>query len=75
MDEIYIRKEFLTSWIKKYFKDELISVDDLISCIEDLDCEIDDLKEQLEDMQRDIEDNYKPIRKSEQYDVNECDFI
>ena len=53
MNEVYILKDELNSWISKYFNKDLISVDDLISCIEDLDEEIDELREQLEDKEND----------------------
>lgn len=75
MDSVYIRKEELNTWIAKYFKQYLISVDDLIGCIEDLDGEIDELKTRIQEMEQDIEDNYKPVSKASQYDMNECDFI
>lgn len=75
MDNIYIKKDNLGTWIAKYFKQDLISIDDLIGCIEDLDEEIDSLKDKIEELEQDIEDNYKPISKSEMYDVSDCDFI
>ena len=53
MNEVYILKDDLNSWISKYFNKDLISIDDLISCIEDLDGEIDELREQLEDKEND----------------------
>lgn len=67
MNEVYILKDELNSWISKYFNKDLISIDDLISCIEDLDEEIDRLKDKIEDLEQDIEDNYKPITKEEMY--------
>lgn len=75
MEEVYIKKDYLNKWVAKYFNKDLISINDLIGVIEDLDSEVDDLKYKIEQMEQDIEDNYKPISKSEQYDVNECDFI
>lgn len=53
MNEVYILKDELNSWISKYFNKDLISIDDLISCIEDLDEEVDRLKEQIEDKEND----------------------
>lgn len=53
MNEVYILKDELNSWISKYFNKDLISIDDLISCIEDLDEEVDELREQLEDKEND----------------------
>jgi bacterioferritin (cytochrome b1) len=53
MNKVYILKDELNSWISKCFNKDLISIDDLISCIEDLDEEIDELREQLEDKEND----------------------
>lgn len=75
MSDIYVRAQELNSWVAKYFDKDLISIDDLIGVIEDLDSEVDDLKYKIEQMEQDIEENYRPISKSEQYDMNECDFI
>lgn len=56
MNKVYILKDELNSWISKYFNKDLISVDDLISCIEDLDEEIDELKELIETKENDYPD-------------------
>ena len=53
MNQVYILKKELNSWIAKYFNKDLISIDDLICCIEDLDEDIERLKEQLEDKEND----------------------
>lgn len=47
MDKVYIRKEDLNSWIAKYFYNDLISVDDLISVIESLDDDVAILRDKL----------------------------
>lgn len=47
MDQIFIKKEELNYWIAKYFKGDLISIEDMLGVIEDLDGEIDILKEEL----------------------------
>ena len=47
MDQIFIKKEELNSWIAKYFKGDLVSIEDMLGVIEDLDGEIDILKEEL----------------------------
>lgn len=75
MNDIYIRKEDLNTWIAKHFKSELISVEDLIGCIEDLDGEIDDLRYKIEELEISLEENYRPISKAEQYGINGDDFI
>jgi len=58
---VYIKKETLNKWVAKYFKQELISIDDLIGCIEDLDGELEHLKEEFEDYKENVSENYKPI--------------
>ena len=45
---VYIKKEELNEWIAKYFKNDLISIDDMLGVIEDLDGQVNHLKEELE---------------------------
>lgn len=47
MDQVFIKKEELNYWIAKYFKGDLISIEDMLAIIEDLDGEVDILKEEL----------------------------
>ena len=74
MKEIYIKKDDLNEIVEKYFKGDLISIEDLISTIEDLSYEIDSLKEEIEDIEQDKEDNYRPINNYSLYGVSESDF-
>ena len=74
MNNVYIIKEELNEWVKKYFKGDLISIGDMISVIEDLESEIDRLKEKIEDIEQDKEDNYRPINNCSLYGVSESDF-
>lgn len=75
MDNVFIKKDELNTWIAKYFPNkDLISVDDLIGCIEDLDGEVDDWKMKYEELQNDLEDNYRPISQAEQYEISNRDF-
>ena len=74
MNNVFIKKEELNEWLRKYFKGDLISIDDMISVMEDLDSEIDRLKEKIEDIEQDKEDNYRPLHSSELYGVSERDF-
>lgn len=56
MNEVYIKKTDLNSWISKYFPNkDLISFDDMIAVIEDLDSELEKMREDqlLEDMVND----------------------
>lgn len=64
------------AWIKRRFPNkDFISFEDLFSDYEELIDEVDDLKEKIEDLRQDLEDNYRPISKSEQYDISDEDFI
>lgn len=75
MDNVFIKKNELNLWIAAYFPGkELISIDDLISCIEDLDSEVEDWKMKYEELQNDLKENYRPISQVEQYEVNDRDF-
>lgn len=73
MDQVYIKKNDLSEWTQKYFKEELVSVDDLIRVIEDLDNEIDRVKEEFDDYKQMVADNYKPISASSMYGVGRND--
>ena len=54
MNQVYITKDELNSWIAKYFPTkDLISIDDLICCIENLDEDVERLQEQLEEREND----------------------
>lgn len=81
MDNVYIKKEDLYQYKGTYevfnrlFQNKnLISIDDLISCIEDLDSEVEDWKMKYQELQNDLEDNYRPISQAEQYEVSDRDF-
>ena len=73
MDQVYIKKNDLSEWTQKYFKEDLVSVDDLIRVIEDLDNEIDGVKEEFDDYKQMVADNYKPISASSMYGVSRND--
>lgn len=60
MNEVYIDMRKENEWIRKYFKKDLVSVEDLIGCIENLDCEIDSLNEKIEELESDLKDEYDP---------------
>ena len=69
-EKIYKRvKEItLTDYEKK---GDFIDIENIWSMIEDLICEIDHKEEELNDLKQNIEDNYEPIKKEEQYEVND----
>ena len=74
MKDVYIKKEELNEWLRKYFNGDLISINDMISVMEDLVGEIDRLKEKIEEIEQDKENNYRPLHNSELYGVSERDF-
>lgn len=74
MDNVFIKKEELNEWIAKYFKENLISIDDLLRLLEDLDYKIGCLEEEFEDYKQMIKDNYEPISPYRMYGVNENEF-
>ena len=74
MKDVYIKKEELNEWLRKYFNGDLISINDMISVMEDLDGEIDRLKEKIEEIEQHKENNYRPLHNSELYGVSERDF-
>jgi len=75
MNNVYIKKEELNEWLRKYFNGDLISINDMISVMEDLDGEIDRLKEKIEEIEQDKEENYKQVSISSQVGINNSDFI
>ena len=69
MDDVYIKTDYLTEWMKKkYFSNkEFVSIDDLISLIEDLDGDIEVLKETKERLEQD----YIDLQNKELYGFKE----
>lgn len=68
--KVYVKKEDL-GYIDKHFEKDLVSVDDLISCIEGLDSEIESQKEEYEQLEKNIKENYRPISLEEQYNIDD----
>lgn len=75
MKDVYIKKEDLDSWISKYFIQDLISVDDLVSIIEDLSSELRIATDKIQELENDIEENYRRIPVSEQVGISDRNFI
>lgn len=65
MEEVYILKSEMNSWIKKHFDKDIISINDLLILIEDLDSELEYTKEKFEDYKQYVKDNYKQLTPSE----------
>lgn len=61
MNEVYIKKTDLSLWLAKQFKQDIISVADLIARLEDLYGEKETLEEELEREKRDKTENYKYV--------------
>lgn len=68
MKEVFILKSELNEWIAKYFKNDLVSIDDLLRVIEDLDSEIERLNDKIKDLKQEEFDPYS------EYGVSERDF-
>lgn len=73
MENVFIKREELNKWIAKYFKEDLVSIDDILRVLEDLEFELDSLKEEFEDYKQMVEDNYKPISAYSMYGVSKND--
>ena len=73
MKNVFIKREELNKWIAKYFKEDLVSIDDILRVLEDLEFELDSLKEEFEDYKQMVEDNYKPISAYSMYGVSKND--
>ena len=55
--------------------EQTLTLEELISLCEDLYCEVERLQEKLDDLEEDLQENYIPKSKSEQYGINDSDFI
>lgn len=75
MDEIYVKTLGIRCLEKRFPNVDIVSVEDLISEIEDLQDEVEELELKAREREADIEDNYRRIPASEQYGINESDFI
>lgn len=73
MENVFIKREELNKWIAKYFKEDLVSIDDILRVLEDLDNELDRVKEEFEDYKQMVSDNYKPISAYSMYGVSRND--
>lgn len=73
MENVFIKREELNKWIAKYFKEDLVSIDDILRVLEDLDNELDRVKEEFEDYKQMVADNYKPISAYSMYGVSRND--
>lgn len=58
----------------KFFKKDLVSIEEILDKLSELEDEKLDLEEQLEELKQDMEDNYKPVSYAEQIGYSERDF-
>lgn len=59
MKDIYIKATDVNKWVAKHFKNQdLISIDDLISCIDELDDEIENLNDKIRKLTEPSEEDY-----------------
>lgn len=55
--------------------DRIMTLEEVLDLCEELYNETQRLNEKIDDLEQDIQENYKPIDKSEQYGINDSDFI
>lgn len=58
----------------KFFKKDLVSIDEILNKLYELEDEIEALQEELEDLKDDVRDNYRPVSYKEQIGYSERDF-
>lgn len=73
MERIMINLE--EDFHRRYFKKDIVTLEEILEKIEELDDEIDYLKEAYQRLEEDIRDNYRPISVSEQVGISDRDFI
>lgn len=55
-NNIYVNMKEQNKWVAKYFDKDLVTIDELLSCIEDLDVEKDVLQEKVAELEKEIKD-------------------
>jgi archaellum component FlaC len=73
MERIMINLE--EDFHRRYFKKDIVTLEEILEKIEELDDEIDYLKEAYQNLENDVRDNYRPIPVMEQVGMSERDFI
>ena len=73
---IDLRNENECSQIRKIFANkDLVTLEEILDMICELDDKVSDLEDKIRDMEQDIEDNYRQIDVSEQYGIDDRDFM
>lgn len=75
MEDILIKCDGRNFVKGKAVCDRVLTLEEILDLCEELYNETERLNEKINDLEQDIEDNYIPVSKSEQYDVNDSDFI
>lgn len=73
MEKILINLE--EEYCKKYFKKDIVTLEEILDKIVELDEELDLLAEKYGELEEDIRENYRPIPVMEQVGMSERDFI
>ena len=73
MEKILINLE--EDFHRKYFKKDIVSLEEILEKLEELDDEVEYIKEAYERLEEDIKENYRPIPVMDQIGMSERDFI
>lgn len=73
MEKILINLE--EEYCRKYFKKDIVTLEEILEKIEEQEDDIEYLKEAYERLEEDIRENYRPIPVMEQVGMSERDFI
>ena len=73
---IDLRNENECSQIRKIFENkDLVTLEEILDTLCEYDDKVSDLEDKIRDIEQDIEDNYRKIDLSEQYGIDNKDFI
>ena len=73
MENILINLE--EQFHRRYFKKDIVTLEEILEKIEELDDEVEKLRERYQELENDVKDNYRPISAMEQIGMSERDFI
>lgn len=73
MENILINLE--EQFHRRYFKKDIVTLEEILEKIEELDDEVEKLRETYQELENDVKDNYRPIPVLEQVGISDRDFI
>ena len=73
MEKILINLE--EEYCRKYFKKDIVTLEEILDKLVELDEELDLLAEKYGELEEDIRENYRPIPVMDQVGMSEGDFI